>query len=118
MPNPIVHFELASNDAERDKKFYTDLFGWQMEDSGVPYYSTIKTGGGGIEGGMFGIGEVACCEPYMTIYISVDNMAETLARASELGGQVIVQPQSVPGGSFALILDLDKNMIGLWETAK
>jgi len=27
----IVHFEIPSDDIERTKKFYTDLFGWKIE---------------------------------------------------------------------------------------
>ena len=27
----IVHFEIPSDDIERSKKFYTDLFGWKIE---------------------------------------------------------------------------------------
>jgi predicted enzyme related to lactoylglutathione lyase len=30
MPN-IVHFEIPVDDAERAKKFYTELFGWKVE---------------------------------------------------------------------------------------
>ncbi|MGB7955877.1 MAG: VOC family protein, partial [Candidatus Nitrosopolaris sp.] len=27
----IVHFEIPTDDSERAKKFYTDLFGWKIE---------------------------------------------------------------------------------------
>ncbi len=27
----IVHFDIPSDDIERTKKFYTDLFGWKIE---------------------------------------------------------------------------------------
>ena len=27
----IVHFEIPSDDIERSKKFYNDLFGWKIE---------------------------------------------------------------------------------------
>ncbi|MGC2569882.1 MAG: VOC family protein [Candidatus Nitrosopolaris sp.] len=27
----IVHFEIPSDDIERAKKFYNDLFGWKIE---------------------------------------------------------------------------------------
>ena len=27
----IVHFEIPSDNLERTKKFYTELFGWKME---------------------------------------------------------------------------------------
>jgi predicted enzyme related to lactoylglutathione lyase len=28
----IVHFEILADDVERSKKFYTDLFGWKIEN--------------------------------------------------------------------------------------
>jgi uncharacterized protein len=28
----IVHFDIPADDIERAKKFYTDLFGWKMEN--------------------------------------------------------------------------------------
>ena len=30
--NPIVHFELPAKDKERSKKFYSEVFGWKLED--------------------------------------------------------------------------------------
>jgi predicted enzyme related to lactoylglutathione lyase len=27
----VVHFEIPSDNLERTKKFYTELFGWKME---------------------------------------------------------------------------------------
>ncbi len=118
MGNPVVHFELASKDAERDKKFYSDLFGWQIETRESPCYGVINTGDGGIGGGIFGIEDEQCCAPYVTIYVAVYCLKTALERVVELGCEVVVQPQSIPGGSFAMFLDPDKNLIGLWETAK
>jgi uncharacterized protein len=31
MATTIVHFEIPSDNIERAKKFYNDLFGWKME---------------------------------------------------------------------------------------
>jgi len=28
----IVHFEIPADDVERSKNFYTDLFGWKIEN--------------------------------------------------------------------------------------
>jgi uncharacterized protein len=30
----IIHFEIPADDAERAKKFYSDLFGWKMGKMG------------------------------------------------------------------------------------
>jgi len=37
MPS-IVHFEIPADDIERAQKFYTELFGWQIEKAGPMDY--------------------------------------------------------------------------------
>jgi predicted enzyme related to lactoylglutathione lyase len=48
MANPFVHVELNTTDVDRAKKFYGQLFHWQLED--VPMeqmtYTMIKVGSG------------------------------------------------------------------------
>ncbi len=42
----IVHFEIPSDDIERTKKFYTDLFGWKIEKWPGEYKSKVEKLGG------------------------------------------------------------------------
>ena len=61
----IVHFEIHFDEAERARKFYTELFGWKVE---------------------------------------------------KLGGKVLVSKMAVPKmGYFALCMDTEGNVFGLWE---
>ena len=32
----IVHFEIPANDAEKLRRFYTELFGWRIEKTAGP----------------------------------------------------------------------------------
>ena len=32
MTGKVVHFELPADDVERARAFYTDAFGWQLDD--------------------------------------------------------------------------------------
>jgi predicted enzyme related to lactoylglutathione lyase len=32
--NRVVHFEIHASDVEKMKKFYTDVFGWEMQQMG------------------------------------------------------------------------------------
>ena len=46
MPNRVVHFEIEATDRERAKKFYTQAFGWQLEQMGedMGQYVVVTTG--------------------------------------------------------------------------
>ena len=46
MPNRVVHFEIEAQDIERAKKFYSDSFGWEMDQMGDEFnqYVVVKTG--------------------------------------------------------------------------
>jgi uncharacterized protein len=39
----IVHFEIPYDEAERARKFYTELFGWKVEKAHGMEYWTIAT---------------------------------------------------------------------------
>jgi len=52
MGDPVVHFEIGGADGERTRKFYSDLFGWdiRMDEAG---YGVVDTGSDtGIGGGI------------------------------------------------------------------
>ena len=53
MGQPVVHWEIASNNAERLHGFYTALFGWTVDSNNPMHYGMVDTGGqGGINGGI------------------------------------------------------------------
>jgi predicted enzyme related to lactoylglutathione lyase len=127
----IVHFEIPSDNLERTKKFYTDLFGWKMEKmpgTGEREYwifSTTTNGkdhsssdGGGseqrtISGGMM---ERQMPQEPIMIYIGVDSVTEYSNKVERLGGKVIKQKTEVSGyGWFAICTDTENNGFALWE---
>ena len=116
MGNPVVHFEIGSVDAERARRFYADLFDWdiQADPSG---YGLVRTGSPvGIAGGVMPVppGRPA----WVTFYVSVDDLDKTLARVEELGGRRLVEPQPIgPDMAFAMFTDLDGNVVGLVREA-
>jgi predicted enzyme related to lactoylglutathione lyase len=129
----IVHFEIPSDNLERTKKFYTELFGWKMEK--MPgtdqreYWTFFTTtndrgsssgggGGGGdelrtVSGGMM---ERQMPQEPIMIYIGVDSVTEYSNKVERLGGKVIKQKTEVPGyGWFAICTDSENNGFALWE---
>lgn len=125
----LVHFEIPSDNLERTKKFYTDLFGWKIEKmpgTDQREYWTFATttnnkggsnNGGGeqrtLSGGM--LERQMPQEPIM-IYIGVDSVTEYSNKVERLGGKVIKQKTEVPGyGWFAICTDTENNGFALWE---
>ena len=113
MGNPIVHFEIGCRDSEKTKQFYSELFGWTIEQMGPT--GMITTGAGsGIGGHITALGH----EPhhYVTVYAEVDDIPACLEKAESLGGSTMVPETEVPGqGRFAWLKDIDGNIIGLWK---
>jgi predicted enzyme related to lactoylglutathione lyase len=114
MGHPVVHFEIGCRDRDKTARFFTDLFGWNIQDGPA---STIDTGGtGGISGHVTSLGH----EPqhYTMFYVEVEDVQAYLDKAVALGGKMLVPPIKIPAGTFAWLSDLDGNTIGLLKTAK
>ena len=114
MGRPIVHFEIASPNLDRATEFYRELFDWDVGEERMDGYRLVKTAEGSIGGGLLRSPEGVF--PYVSVYVGVTDLRETLRLAEELGGKVIVEPMPVPGvGEFAMFQDPDGVMMGLFE---
>ena len=96
----IVHFQIPSDDIERSKKFYINLFGWKFNkflsppDSeampeGMEYWmiSTVDdTGNEGVSGGM--MKRQSPQQQGITNYFDVKSVQEYSAKVEKLGGKV------------------------------
>ena len=83
---------LYGSSAETTQRFYAELFGWKVTDPGFPGYGMADTGAGrGIQGGL-GSGDQAS---WATIYASVPDVEQVLARAGQLGGSRVYGPHQV-----------------------
>ena len=100
--------ELMTTDVEGARAFYGKLFGWQYE--GFPMedmtYEVIRSGGEEI-GGMMPMPPQAGEHPSAwSVYITVDNVDNSVKLAEELGGKIHVPPTDIPEvGRFAIIQD-------------
>jgi uncharacterized protein len=89
---PVDWFEVLGSDAERTQKFYAELFGWTVDESGAPGYRMVSTGSDrGIQGGLGGSDDAR----WATIYASVADVEQTLNQAEKLGGSRIYGPRPV-----------------------
>ncbi len=107
---PVVHFEIRAKDPERIRAFYAELFAWTIGDGPI---MTIAPGLGGPEPGPAGHilhGD----RSGVTLYVQVRDLAESLARAAELGATSVGEPFDVPGGpTIAGIADPEENPLVL-----
>jgi predicted enzyme related to lactoylglutathione lyase len=56
--------------------------------------------------------------PYVTLYVSVDDLGASLERAASLGGRTLVTPTPITGiRAFATFSDPEGNTIGLMKEA-
>jgi len=115
----IVHFEIPTDDIERSKKFYSDLFGWKVEKypGSMEYWmitTTTPSGEKGVDGGMM---KRQSPQQPITIYIDVPSIDEYAAKVEKLGGKVVVSKMAVSKvGYFAVCIDTENNCFALWET--
>ena len=122
----LVHFEIPSDDLERSKKFYSELFGWNFEKwsgqeslpEGMEYLiitTTDHKGNKSIGGGM--MKRQNSQQQGMTNYIDVKSVDEHSNRVMQLGGKVVIPKKPIAGmGYFAVCLDTENNTFGIWET--
>jgi uncharacterized protein len=116
MANPIVHFEIIGQDGPATQRFYGDLFGWAVDADNEYRYGLVNPGRGtmdrGIPGGIAGTQDGDAART--TIYVEVDDIEATLARAEELGGRKLFGPETIMERiTLAQFIDPDGNIIGL-----
>ena len=121
----LVHFEIPSDDIDRSKKFYNELFGWTIEKlpeeslpEGMEYFiiSTVDDKGNkAVSGGMMKRQNPQ--QQGITNYIDVKSVDEYSTKVEQLGGKVMIPKKPVPGmGYFAICSDTENNSFGIWET--
>jgi uncharacterized protein len=121
----IVHFEIPSDDIQRSKKFYNELFGWNIEKwsgseampEGMEYWiiSTVDDKGNkALGGGM--MKRQSPQQQGITNYFDVKSVQEYSAKVERLGGKVMIPKSPVPGmGYMAVCKDSENNGFGIFE---
>jgi len=109
-PGAICWRELATRDLQTAMDFYSQLFGWRLEQTKVTPmdYKEIIVKDAAV-GGMMQIDEKWGDHPppsHWNCYIAVENAEETAAKITAAGGKVETGPFDAPGvGRIALAAD-------------
>jgi uncharacterized protein len=117
MAHQVVHIEIASKDPKASGKFYGELFGWPMQETGAEYGNYVMWGDGSGGGGGFPQADGEMYKEGDTIaYIGVEDIDAMLARANELGGKTLVPKTEIPNmGFFAILADTTGGRIALFS---
>ena len=123
--DPVNHFEVPADDTSRAQKFYSKVFGWEMQD--IPMgegnvYTIIRTGKvdkdnmliekGMINGGMY----KRESDENPTIVITVKDIKKAIDDIKSAGGKLLEGPTEVPKmGLYAKFEDTEKNIMGIGE---
>ncbi len=111
--HPIVHIELSALDREAAGSFYSELFGWPVQQMPEMNYATFDSGkiGGGLNpvADNFPAGTV-------TFYVETDDVDGSLAKAESLGGKILVTKTEIPTvGYFGMFTDPSGNLVGVLD---
>jgi uncharacterized protein len=128
--NPVVHFEMPYDDAERLVKFYAQAFGWQMNKLGKDMGDYVLAGTtetdenrmvkrpGAINGGFFPK-RPDWPDQYPSVVIAVDDIKDAMKKVAEAGGKVVGEPMEIPGvGLYVSFTDTEGNRVSMLQPAR
>ena len=125
--DPVVHFEMPSEDRKRIADFYTKVFGWktQMLGSEMGDYvlaTTTESGKNGrpknpgaINGGFFPKSDDKPAQ-YPSVVIAVEDIKEHMKKVEKAGGKVLGDPRDIPGvGLYVSFFDTEGNRVSMLQ---
>ncbi|MGH2993250.1 MAG: VOC family protein [Solirubrobacterales bacterium] len=121
MGQAVVHFEVIGKDGEKLQRYYSDLFGWEIDSDNEMNYGVVQRDGNvdadgvGIGGGVGGAPEGY--DGHVTFYIGVPDVEAALAKAESLGGSRMMGPDKVMEGiEIGLFNDPEGHLVGVVNT--
>jgi predicted enzyme related to lactoylglutathione lyase len=128
--NPVVHFEMPSEDRKRMADFYTTVFGWKTqqlgEDMGNYVLATTTDSDengnprkpGAINGGFFQKTDDKPAQ-YPSIVIAVEDIRQHMMNVEKSGGKVLGEPMEIPGvGLYVSFFDTEGNRLGMIQPVR
>ena len=124
--DPVVHFEFPYDDRERIKRFYTQAFGWEMQQLGeeMGNYVLATTADkdarpdaqrGAINGGIF-TRRPEMPDVHPSVVIGVEDIQSSMRAVRDAGGEVMGEPMQIPGvGHYVSFLDSERNRISMLQ---
>ena len=116
----ITHFAIPSDDPERAKKFYSEVFGWKFDKwDGPMEYWMITTGENNEPGINGGLARRMPGQIGMTNTIEVPSLDDYMNKIVSKGGQILIPKMPILGiGYFATCMDTEGNIFGMIKMDK
>ena len=128
--DPVTHFEMPAKDKTRANKFYSNVFGWKLQQLGpemgeymmahtteTDAQGMIKTPGA-INGGFYSPTEDPTSKA-PSVVISVKDVNASMKQIAKNGGKVLGDPQEIPGvGMWASFLDTEGNRVSILQPTR
>ena len=124
--NPVVHFEMPYENSERVQKFYSQAFGWQMQNTGPEMGEYVLAGTtetdenrmvktpGNINGGFFPKNQAP--ESGTSVVIAVDDLKASMKKITDAGGKIQGEPMEIPGiGHWVVFVDSEGNRASILQ---
>ena len=121
--NKVVHFEIPADNLERAKKFYSENFGWKVNQLGpeMGNYVLVHTGPTDDKGmpqeKAFINGGLMPRDPSATapvLVMAVDDTDATVEKVKKSGGRLVGEILDIPNvGRYARVQDTEGNVIGV-----
>ena len=110
-PNSLCWNEVLTRDADRDKPFYVSVFGWaavRPSFEGAPESYTVWELSGKPVGGMMQMTDEYFPDEipaHWQVCFAVADCDAIVAKARELGAEIMAEPMDMPIGRFAGMID-------------
>lgn len=117
MPGKIAWTDLTVENAEDVKSFYSEVVGWKSEGVSMGDYEDFNMMAPDSKDPAVGIcharGGNAGLPPVWMVYITVENLSNSLAAVERLGGSILKPPRE--DGKYAVIEDPAGAICTLYE---
>lgn len=124
--NPVVHFEMPYENSDRVQEFYSQAFGWQMQNTGPEMGDYVLAGTsetdenrmvkapGNINGGFFPKNQAP--DAATSVVISVDDIKDAMKKITDAGGKIQGEPMEIPGiGQWVVFTDTEGNRASILQ---
>jgi predicted enzyme related to lactoylglutathione lyase len=113
MGNSVTWFEVVGKDGAALQRFYSEAFGWQLQDPANMGYYMLQQPEKGIGGG---VGQSQDGQGQVTFYVEVDDPQAALDTIEGLGGKTVVPVTEMEMVTFAQFADPEGNVVGLLKS--
>jgi predicted enzyme related to lactoylglutathione lyase len=105
-PGALSLNQLNTSDPDAAQSFYSELFGWRIEqvsDTETQYWGIYR--GETLNGGMMQLPPGSPAPSHWLVYFGIDDLDAAAGQIGSAGGTLMVPPQEVPGGRILVAQD-------------